>query len=61
MFTAINDIVTNGLSGVTTLTQWPVWTIIFSVLGVGFLVLLIGLVYSIVQAVQKFRKGWSRK
>lgn len=55
MYSAIDSIVSNALSGVTTLTAWSTGTVIYSILWVGFLVLLIGLVVSIVNAVKAFR------
>ena len=59
MFSQIDAIVSNSLSGVTTLTAGSTGTVIYSVLGVGFLILLITLVYSIVNAVKKFK--WSKR
>lgn len=55
MYSAIDSIVSNALSGVTTLTAGSTWTVIYSILWVWFLVLLIGLVVSIVNAVKAFR------
>ena len=59
MFSQIDAIVSNSLSLVTTLTAGSTGTVIYSVLGVGFLILLITLVYSIVNAVKKFK--WSKR
>lgn len=60
MFDSMNLIVSKALSGVTTLLAGDVWTVIISILAVWFLVLLIGLIYGIVQAVKKFR-NWTWK
>lgn len=61
MFDSMNLIVARALSGVTTLLSGDVGTVIVSILAVWFLVLLIGLIYGIVQAVKKFRAGAWKK
>lgn len=57
MFTTIDAIVSNALSGVTTLTAWSTGTVITAILGVWFLVIVIGLIYSVVTAVKRFQKS----
>lgn len=60
MFSIIDSIVAQAMSWVTILMSWDTGTIIVSILGVWFLIIVIGLIYAIVTAVKKFQ-SWSKK
>lgn len=60
MFDIMNSLTASGLAWVTTIANGPLWTVLFTILWVVFLIIVLGLIYAVVNAIKRFQGGNKR-